>query len=94
MIEIEDAIDSAKQFLIRINKNEIKNLKVEEVDFADDYSIIITLGWDEERSLTPIESRTKSLLDFIPTKRVYKLFYVDCNNGKVEKMKIRNVNNE
>ena len=94
MISVEDAIGSAKEFLIKINEKQISNLNVEEVELAGAHSIIITLGWDEINPLDPIMSMAEGLFTTPPTKRVYKLFYVDVETGNVEKMKIRNVNND
>ncbi|MCL2115469.1 MAG: hypothetical protein FWH29_04535 [Methanobrevibacter sp.] len=93
MIEVKDAVDNAIHFLKEIRITELPNLKVEEVYLEKDKYIIVTLGWDEERSLTPLEKMTKPANTPFPTERIYKSFYIDNDNGKVEKMKIRKVNN-
>ena len=59
MIEIKDAVENAINFLNEIKRTELPNLKVEEIDLEEDNYTIITLGWDEERPLTPLEKLTK-----------------------------------
>jgi hypothetical protein len=94
MISVKYVVNNAINFLNEIEQSKLSNLKVEEIDLEEDDYIIVTLGWDEERPLTPLEKMAKPSLISAPTKRVYKTFRVANDSGEVKKMNIRIVNND
>ena len=99
MIDLKSATEKAMEFFVKnyvVNGNpEFSRLRLEEfaIDEKDEL-YEITLGWDEPRKLTPIESLTHGELALTPTERHYKTFVINQNNGEVIKMKIWDGYNE
>ncbi|KZX13192.1 hypothetical protein [Methanobrevibacter curvatus] len=91
MISTKQAISSSLDFVNEIF-DELKNLKVEEIEFSnDDKFWKITLGWEE---LKEDHSAILANPSYNPLKRTYKTFYVDKEYGEVKKMKNWKENSE
>lgn len=92
MISIEDAVNSARDFAGRLYaEGELKQLRVEEFESsADDKKWIVTLGWIEPavRQIGGFAGLTNTTLEPLP--RVYKIFTIDAETGRVLSMKMRN----
>ena len=102
MIDLETATKKAMEFFVKNyvvkDKPDFSRLRLEEFASDENDGIYeITLGWDEPRKLSQIESTTLGIsegLSPIPTERHYKTFIINQNNGEVIKMKIWDGYNE
>lgn len=86
MVNVNEAIRKAETFAKKVIDKSLTHIAVEEVELSgDEKTRLITLGWDE-----PMKSVTSSALkSVIGPERIYKVFYVDIESGKVNKMKLR-----
>jgi hypothetical protein len=91
MISIEQAVDAARDFAARLYaEGELRQLRVEEIETTDDDTKwLVTLGWVEPavRTLGGIAGIANTSIEPLP--RVYKVFAIHAQTGKVESMKMR-----
>lgn len=92
-IDVKQAVKAAKeQASLLFQGQEIKNLMLEEVEFDESSNKwLVTLGYDSPSKITK-----KSGPQLFPTieeetKREYKVFSIDGDNGNFISMKIRDV---
>lgn len=92
-ISPKEAAEAAAAYAREIvGDDELRNLRVEEVEPSEGEDWLITLGWVEKGSKTvggagfPFAS-TPSRIEALP--RVYKVFQVDGQSGEVLSMKMR-----
>lgn len=89
MIDVQQAVQSAKSFALGVYPpSELRDLRVEEVDLADDgRTWEITLGWSD-----PAQA-SGTALAFLGQSgpRIYKTFRIDAETGNARSMKIRSV---
>ncbi len=83
MIELNEAIEEAMNYAKKVYKDSMmENMRVEEVELGDDEeNYLITLGWDDLFKDIRFSGATPTI------KRVYKVFIVNAETGKV-KMKV------
>lgn len=83
MLELEEAIKKAKEYVASIYGGSIDAI-VEEVQLTDDRKYwLITLGWENlKKRATPLTTITEPA-------RIYKVVYVNTDNGEVNKMIMR-----
>jgi len=92
--DVKVAASAAQKYLISLLKTmgnlDIKDLRVEEVEFSeDDQSWLITLGFT--RPADRLEDPLGEVLATPRYRREYKIFKVDAETGQVKSMKIRQV---
>ena len=82
MLELEEAIKKAKEYVASIYGS--IDTMVEEVQLTDDRKYwLITLGWENlKKKATPLTTITEPA-------RIYKVIYVNADNGGVNKMLMR-----
>ena len=91
MISVRDAAAAALAFATDLLGDSLSHLRIEEIALSnDERSWKVTLGWDET-AVTRVSSLANAFpvgsLEKIP--RVYKLFLVDAETGKVRSMQMR-----
>ena len=76
-IDVKKAVKSASQYLTGLYRTSIGNLRVEEVEIADDEDWLITVSFVDFNDLVP--------------ERIYKTLEIDSETGDVLAMRIRDV---
>lgn len=91
MISIEEAVKAARDFASKLySEGELKDLRVEEIESSeDDNKWFVTLGWVEPavQQLGGFAGLANARIEPLP--RVYKVFTIDAETGRVESMKMR-----
>lgn len=85
MVEVKEAVQNALEYAKEIYQpSQIQGIAVEEIEFSQRRGVwLITLGWhDPARNITTIQQAMSG-------SRIYKVFIVDNDTGKVIKMEIR-----
>jgi hypothetical protein len=93
MVEIKEAARAAEEFAREALDGELAGLRLEEVELSDDERTwLITLGWVDPFVLTdPVRRLAGGMTGYRTLPRVYKVFQVDRDSGRVRAMKIRDV---
>jgi hypothetical protein len=88
MIDVKAAILAAKNFVLEVySENEVKGLRLEEVEADGSGNWKITLGWlDPNIRENPLVSSLFTNPTSLP--REYKTFLVDGATGQVKNMKL------
>jgi len=91
MVDVKQAVKSAESYARELfGEKELRHLRLEEVELSDDgQQWRITLGWVERSVTQPGLIFQNGTVQKLP--RVYKVFEVDAESGKVNTMKIRDV---
>lgn len=91
MISIQDAVKAARDFAeVLYSEGELKQLRVEEIESSEDGKHwLVTLGWVEPatRQIGGFAGLTNATIEPLP--RVYKVFTIDAETGRVLSMKMR-----
>jgi|SRR5215213_1282544 len=90
MVDVKQAVKSAESYARELfGDTDLHHLRLEEVELSDDgRRWNVTLGWVEAAVMQPALVLNGSIQK-LP--RVYKLFEVDAESGKVNAMKIREI---
>ena len=90
MVDVKQAVKSAESFARELfDDADLRQLRLEEVELSKDGRCWnVTLGWAEPAVMQPTLVLNGSVQR---PPRVYKLFEVDAESGKVNAMKIREV---
>jgi hypothetical protein len=90
MVDVKQAVKSAETYARELfGDTDLRHVRLEEVSLSDDgRRWNVTLGWVEPAVMQPALILNGSVQK-LP--RVYKLFEVDAESGKVEAMKIREI---
>lgn len=93
MVDIREAAQAAEAFAREALDGELVGLRLEEVELSEDERTWrITLGWVDPLVLKDTAKVMAGILTgFRNLPRVYKLFMVDADTGRVRAMKIREV---
>lgn len=89
MIDVKEAFESATKYFKDMYGESVQGVAIEEIELSDDEKYwYITIGYiDRSQPL----GAPGLLYDPFGTKRAYKIFEIDANNGIVKSMKIRKI---
>jgi hypothetical protein len=90
MVDVKQAVKSAESYARELFADtDLRHLRLEEVELSGDGRLWnVTLGWVEPAVMQPGLVLNGSVQK-LP--RIYKLFEVDAESGKVNAMKIREI---
>lgn len=89
-ISVKEAVAKAKEGACDLFDEDLLNLRLEEVELSDDGPCWdITLGWDRAREVSALGRG----MGVRVTVRVFKVFAVNRENGAIEAVKIRELQN-
>ena len=87
MIDVKEAVQIGREFLNNIvGKDEVTNIRVEEVEFSTHEGDLVHNLW--EITLSYLPANPHPLIEG-EGKRLYKTLFVNATNGEVSSMKIR-----
>ncbi|HKP76251.1 MAG TPA: hypothetical protein VJT67_12055 [Longimicrobiaceae bacterium] len=91
MVDVKQAVKSAESYARELfGDQELSHLRLEEVEFSELEALWkVTLGWVEPAVAKPGLVFSNGSIQRLP--RVYKVFEVDAETGKVRSMKIRDL---
>jgi hypothetical protein len=91
LIDVKQAIASAMAFVKKVY-GKVDGLRLEEVELSDyERYWLITIGFDEPATKSPLKQILSSHLPVDEMIRVYKIIKIDAKTGEALSMKIRTV---
>ena len=90
MVNIKEAMDTARNKIKQVYGQEPTNLQVEEIEQSEDGKYwLITLGFNEPPPLNPQNELQKLSFALRPPVRVYRVIKINLESGDFISMKMR-----